>query len=152
MYNMKWPWIDNTSPTIDALSWHMMHRRMVMLYDTSHTIDAWSCHMIHHLPSMHGHVIWYITYHRCMVMYILLYLHTDVSTYCCIYILLYLHTAVSTNCCIYILLYLHTAVSTYYCICILLYLITNFSTKLFHFLSSPFHLGPIFLVIWNFLI
>ena len=54
-------------------------RWMVMSYDTCHmiihhlasmhaTIDAWSCHMTHHIPSMHGHVIWYITYHRCMVM------------------------------------------------------------------------------------
>ena len=39
-----------------------------MSCDTSSTIDAWSCHVMHHLPSMHGHVIWFITYHRCIVM------------------------------------------------------------------------------------
>ena len=74
----------DTSPIIDAWSYHMIHHRrschiikfkfitfhrfIFMSYDTSPTIDAWSCHMMHHLSSMHGHVIWYITYHRCMVM------------------------------------------------------------------------------------
>ena len=41
---------------------------MVMSSNTSSTIDAWSCRKIHHLPSMHGNVIWYITYHRCKIM------------------------------------------------------------------------------------
>ena len=39
-----------------------------MSYGTSPTIDAWSCHMTYHLPLMHGHFIWYITYYRCMIM------------------------------------------------------------------------------------
>ena len=42
------------------------YRYMVILYDTSPTIDVWSYHMILHLPSIHGHVMWYITYHTCM--------------------------------------------------------------------------------------
>jgi hypothetical protein len=46
----------NTSPTIDACS-----------CDISPAIDAWLYHMIHHLPSMHGHVTYCITYHRCML-------------------------------------------------------------------------------------
>ena len=48
-----------TSPTIDTWTYHMLHHL---------SIYAWSCHMIHHLLSMHGHVLWYITYYRCMVM------------------------------------------------------------------------------------
>ena len=59
---------------IDAWSCHIIwyiiyYRCMVMSYDTSPTIDACSFHMLHHLPSMHGHIIWYIIYHRCMIMW-----------------------------------------------------------------------------------
>ena len=46
----------------------MCYPCIAMSCDTSPTIVSWSFHMIHLLPSMHGHVIWYITYHRCMVM------------------------------------------------------------------------------------
>ncbi len=69
---------NETSPTFDAWSCHMMHHLPSMSYvlfiqsmhgDTSPTIDAWSCHIIHHLSLMPGHIIWYITYHRCMVMF-----------------------------------------------------------------------------------
>ena len=73
----------DTSPIIDAWSYHLIHhlpsmhgRFMIhhllsmhsdfMSYDASPTIDASSCHVIHHLPSMHCHIIWYITYYRCM--------------------------------------------------------------------------------------
>ena len=70
------------------------HRCMVMSNDTSHTIDVWSYHIINHLmsmgftfhtihhlssrhillhlPSMHGHVLWYITFHHawsCLVIH-----------------------------------------------------------------------------------
>jgi len=55
----------NTSPTIDA--WSCITYHWWDIY-TSPTFDAWSCHMIHHLPSMHGYIIWYITYYRCMIM------------------------------------------------------------------------------------
>jgi len=41
---------------------------MVMSCDTSPTIDARQYHLKHHLPSMHGNVIWYITYHQCKIM------------------------------------------------------------------------------------
>jgi hypothetical protein len=65
----------DTSPTIYAWSYHMIHHLPSMhdyviwyMVMSSPTIDAWSCHIIHHLPSMHGHVISYISYHRCMIM------------------------------------------------------------------------------------
>jgi len=58
------------SPTIDSWSFHMIHHLPsvnghIIWYITY--IDAWLCHMIHHLPSILGQVILYITYHRCMV-------------------------------------------------------------------------------------
>ncbi len=62
----------DTSPTIYAWSYHMIHHLQSMhdhviwyMVLSSPTIDAWSCHIIHHLPSMHGHVKWNISYHRC---------------------------------------------------------------------------------------
>ena len=61
----------DTSPIIDAWSCLTVISydisSTVVSYDTSPTIDTWSYHMIHHLPSMPGYVIWYITYHRCLV-------------------------------------------------------------------------------------
>ena len=65
----------DTSPTIYAWSYHMIHHLPSMhdyviwyMVMSSPNIDAWSCHIIHHLPSMHGHVKWNISYHRCMIM------------------------------------------------------------------------------------
>ena len=55
-----------------CITYHRCHMyflfHMVMSYDPSPTFDAWSCHVIHYLPTMPGHVISYITYHRCMIM------------------------------------------------------------------------------------
>jgi hypothetical protein len=68
----------DTSPTIDARScqmihhipsmgwtYHIMHQLMSMGFTFYMIHHLSSCHILLHLPSMHGHVLWYITYHRC---------------------------------------------------------------------------------------
>ena len=54
----------NSSPTIDAWSYHLIHH--LRSYHLIHQLP-WinsSCHMIHQLLLLHGHILWCITYHR----------------------------------------------------------------------------------------
>ena len=120
-----------------------------MLYDTSPiiissdkstVIDACSCYKIHHLLSMHGHVILYITYHRCIVMLYdtsptidawpchmiqcLLSMHDNVIWF----ITYYDAWSCYVICCICILLYLHIAICLHFFMCILLYPYTSVCT------------------------